>query len=125
MKKLGLLFLLFFAIACQKSGVVDEPKNLIPQDQMARIIAEFAVSEQVSYQTSAGNLETISRYVLASEKVSASAFQESYNYYIASPRELEKILLEAQQIVVDKDPKAKSYIDKKLKEVGSTPAFAR
>lgn len=125
MKKLGLLFLLFFATACQKSGVVDEPKNLIPQDQMARIIAEFAVSEQVSYQTSAGNLETISRYVLASEKVSASAFQESYNYYIASPRELEKILLEAQQIVVDKDPKAKSYIDKKLKEVGSTPAFAR
>lgn len=125
MKKLGLLFLLFFATACQKSGVVDEPKNLIPQDQMARIIAEFAVSEQVSYQTSAGNLETISRYVLASEKVSASAFQESYNYYIASPRVLEKILLEAQQIVVDKDPKAKSYIDKKLKEVGSTPAFAR
>lgn len=125
MKKLGLLFLLLFAIACQKSGAVDQPKNLIPPDQMATIIAEFAVSEQVSYQSSGGNLETISRYVLASHKVSATAFQESYNYYIASPRVLEKILVKAQQIVAEKDPKAKSYIDKKLKEVGSVPAFAR
>lgn len=125
MKKLGLLFILLFAVSCQKSGAVDKPKNLIEPDQMATIIAEFAVSEQVNYQSKGGDLETTSRYVLASQKVTATEFQESYNYYIASPRVLEKILVQAQQIVAEKDPKAKSYIEKKLKEVGSVPIFAR
>ncbi len=115
--------LLFFS--CKESGAVHKPNDLIPPQQMSEIIAQFAISDQATFQNSGGNLEISTRYILNEHKVSAKSFEQSYNYYIASPRLMENILRSAQEIIMEKDPGAKGHIEKKLKEIGQTPYYSK
>lgn len=118
------LLLLFLVLSsCKDSGPVHPPKELVEEEKMAQIIAEFALSDQATFLNSGGNLEISTRYILNQHKVSAKAFEDSYNYYIASPRVMESILSEAQDIIVSQDPAAKAHIKKKLEEIGQTPTF--
>ena len=118
-------FLILFSILVMScSQLIDPPKNLIPKDEMSEIIAEFSVNDQFNNLLPQSDLENATRFVLKNKKVKASDFTESYKYYIASG-DLEEILNDAQKIIVAKDPAAKDYIDKNVKENQNLPAFAR
>lgn len=124
MKKL-IFLLVFTVLACKDSKPVNTPKDLISPSKMSEILVDFAINDQMSYLNSAGNMETGTRYILNKHKVEAKAFYESYNYYIAQPRKMERILSNAQDLLEDQDPKAKEYIEKKLLDNGSVPPYAR
>jgi len=122
MKRLWLIFFSFLMMSC--SELIDPPKNLIAKEEMSEIIAEFALNDQFNNFLPQSDLENATRLVLKRKKIKAQDFTESYKYYIATG-ELEEILNDAQKIILAKDPAAKDYIDKKLKENQNVPAFAR
>ncbi len=109
-------------ISC--SGLLDKPKNLIPKDKMSELIAEFAINEQTLSVSPNTDIENATRFILKQKKIKASDFSESYKYY-TSTGELEKILNNAQEIILNKDPSAKKYIEKKINENKNAPVFER
>lgn len=119
-----LVLILFSLLMVSCSQLIDEPKNLVPKNTMSELIAEFAMNDQVSTVVSTANIEDATRITLKQKNIKATDFVESYKYYIATG-DLEKILNNAQEIVLEKDPAAKKYIEKKLKETEGRPAFAR
>ena len=106
------------------SELIDEPKNLVPKDKMSQVIADFAMNEQLSSVVPNTNLDNATRFTLKQYKIKGDDFVNSYKFYIATG-DLEKILNNAQEIIINKDPAAKSYIEKKIKETKNVPAFAR
>ena len=114
MKRLIYLFVFFsFFVACSK--YVDKPKNLIDKKVMTEIIAELSINDQVSYLYPGKNLESGTRYILQSKNVKPDDFVASYEYYVATQK-LQGIIEDAQQIILDKDPKASEKINKQKKE---------
>ena len=122
MRKLALFLFSLLLMAC--SELINKPKYLIEKDAMAEVLADFAINEQLSLVVQNNNLDNATRYVLQQKKIKGDDFVESYKYYTASG-EIEEILENAQDIVLNKDPAAKIYIEKKLKENINAPAFAR
>ena len=122
MRNWMLMILSFLIMSC--SQLIDEPKNLIPKEKMSEIIAEFAMNEQIGNINPQTDMENATRFTLKKYKIKGIDFSESYKYYIATG-DLEKILNNAQEIILEKDPAAKMYIEKKLKETKNVPAFAR
>ena len=118
------LIFLVFALVMSCSELIDAPKNLIPKDKMSQLVADFALDEQLIINTPNTDLENSTRFDLNKYKVKGVDFTESYKYYLATG-ELEKILTDAQQIILEKDPAAKDFIEKKLKENKNVPSFAR
>ncbi|MBU4538708.1 MAG: DUF4296 domain-containing protein [Weeksellaceae bacterium] len=122
MKNLLFIILSFLMLSC--SELIDPPKNLIAKDKMSELIAEFAMNDQLNNFIPDTNIENATRYALKKENINAADFIESYKFYTATG-EIDKILNNAQEIVLTKDPAAKEYIEKKLKENKNVPAFAR
>lgn len=120
----NLMLLLFSCVMVSCSQLIDEPKNLVPKDKMAELVAQFAMNDQLLSINATINLEDATRITLQQNKISAREFIDSYKYYTATG-DLEKILSNAQEIVLNKDPNAKKYIEKKLNETKGRPAFAR
>ena len=85
--------------------------NESSKDKMAEVIAELAISDQLSIVDSGFNLNNQTIYVFQKAKVKPVDFSESYTYYVARGK-MDQILDEAQKIIIKKDPKAKAYIDK-------------
>ena len=117
-------FLLFSLLMMACSELINEPKNLVPKDKMAEVLAEFAMNEQLNLVLENINLDNATRYTLQQNKIKGNDFVESYKFYTASG-DIEKIIENAQEIVLTKDPASKIYIEKKLKENQNTPAFAK
>ncbi|QOW10976.1 DUF4296 domain-containing protein [Kaistella flava (ex Peng et al. 2021)] len=122
MRKITLVLFSFLMMAC--SQLIDQPKNLVPKDTMSELLADFAINEQLNMVVENTNLDNATRYTLQQKKIKGNDFVESYKYYTATG-DIEKIIDNAQDIVLNKDPKAKIYIEKKLKENKNLPAFAR
>lgn len=116
------LFLACFLMGC--SELIQPPKKLLPKDQMANIIAELALTDQLNNYIPGTNTENAARFVLKEQKIKAADFTESYKYYLATG-ELDKILDNAQQIILDKDPKAADFIKKKNKENKTAPVLEK
>ncbi len=106
------------------SELIDPPKNLVPKDTMAELLAEFALNEQLGMVVSNVNLDNATRFALQQKKVKGNDFVESYKYYTATG-DIEKIMTQAQKIILNKDPAAKEYIEKKIKENKNVPPFVR
>ena len=122
--KLGKMKILFFAmlvILGSCSDAIEKPKNLLSEKEMGTLIAEFAIADQLSFVSSNANQENETRYILKQHKINAKDFKESYIYYTGINK-LDKIFNDAQNTVLEKDPKAKGYIEKKLKETKILPA---
>jgi len=113
MKIIRLIILSFLMLSC--SELIDRPKNLLPKKQMSELIAEFAQTDQLNNYVPGTNMDNATRYILKQHKIKAADFTESYKYYLASG-ELDKILSNAQEIILDKDPKAAEFIQKKDKQ---------
>lgn len=113
MKIIRLIVLSFLIASC--SELIDRPKNLLSKDQMSELIVEFAEADQLNNYISGTNMDNATRFILKKNKIKAADFTESYKYYMASG-ELDKILSNAQEIILDKDPKSAEFIQKKNKE---------
>ena len=122
MKKIVLVLFSFLMMAC--SELINKPKNLISKDTMAQVLAEFAMDEQLTLIVENINLDNATRYTLQKNKIKGDDFVQSYKYYTATS-EIEKILDNAQDIVLNKDPAAKIYIEKELKDNKNAPAVVR
>ncbi|KEY17880.1 DUF4296 domain-containing protein [Kaistella antarctica] len=122
MRKISFLLFSLLMMAC--SELINEPKNLVPKDRMAEVLAEFAMNEQLNLVVENINLDNATRYTLQQNKIKGNDFVESYKFYTASG-DIEKIIENAQEIVLTKDPASKIYIEKKLKENKNLPAFAK
>lgn len=121
MKK-SILILLSILMSC--SQLIDPPKNLIAKDKMSQIVAEFAMNDQINTYIPGTSVENATRMALKEKDLKPTDFTESFKYYTATG-ELEEILNNAQQIILQKDPAAKVYIEKRLKETQNVPPFAR
>ena len=122
MRKFAFVLFSFLMVACTE--LINQPKNLVPKDTMSEVLAEFAMNEQLTVVEQNINLDNATRYTLQQKKIKGNDFVESYKYYTASG-EIEQILNDAQDIIINKDPAAKIYIEKKLKDNKNVPAFAR
>lgn len=116
MKKAVFIFILMCLFSCQ--DYIDKPKNLIPKDQMAEIIADLSINDQATYMYPNTNLEAGTRYVLKSHNVKSEDFVESFKYYVVKQK-MQGITEDAQEILLKKDPKADQYIKDKLKKNGN------
>ena len=123
MRRLLVFFILFLLFSCEK--IVDKPKNLIEKQEMAEIIADFAIYDQTYTVKPDANMELVSRFVLKKHKIDAKTYRDSYKYYISNPEEMDDIFAEAKEIILDKDPKLEDYIEKKRKENPNLPEFLR
>lgn len=117
------LFLAIFTLSCTEA--IEKPKDILSQEKMSEIIADFAINEQ-SY-TIGGNINTenATRFILKKYNIKGQQFADSYKYYMTDPDTMKEILDEAQKIIVSKDPNAEAFINKKLKENSGIPAQAR
>ena len=117
------LFLAIFTLSCTEA--IEKPKDILSQEKMSEIIADFAINEQ-SY-TIGGNINTenATRFILKKYNIKGQLFTDSYKYYMTDPDTMKEILDEAQKIIVSKDPNAEAFINKKLKENSVIPAQAR
>jgi hypothetical protein len=117
------LFLAISTLSCTEA--IEKPKDILSQEKMSEIIADFAINEQ-SY-TIGGNINTenATRFILKKYNIKGQQFTDSYKYYMTDPDTMKEILDEAQKIIVSKDPNAEAFINKKLKENSGIPAQAR
>ena len=122
MKKITLVLFSLLMIAC--SQLINKPKNLVSKDTMSQLFAEFAINDQLTMIVENVNLDNATRYALQQRKIKGNDFVESYKYYTAT-REIQGILENAQEIVINKDPTAKIYIEKKIKENKNVSEFAK
>ena len=113
----------FCVLSCTEA--IKKPDNILPEDKMSEIIADFALNEQ-SY-TIGGNInsENATRFILKKYNIKGELFTESYKYYMTKPETIADIFDKAQEIIKSKDPKAEGFINKKLKEDSDVPAQAR
>ncbi|MFC4686084.1 MAG: hypothetical protein BGO86_04065 [Chryseobacterium sp. 36-9] len=120
-----ILYIMMILCVLSCTEAIEKPKDLISEDKMSEIIADFAVNEQ-SY-TIGGNIdsENATRFILKKYNIKGELFTESYKYYMTKPETIKDIFDKAQDIIQSKDPKAEEYISKKLKESGNVPAQAR
>lgn len=84
------------------------------------MIAEIAIADQMNVITSDYHPEDETKYIFQHHKVKFEDFKESYTYYISN-NDIDPIYDQAQKIVLEKDPKAKIYIEKKIKEQEALP----
>lgn len=117
------LFLAIFTLSCTEA--IEKPKDILSEEKMSEIIADFAINEQ-SY-TIGGNINTenATRFILKKYNIKGQLFTDSYKYYMTDPDTMKEILDEAQKIIVSKDPNAEAFINRKLKENSGIPAQAR
>ena len=112
MRSLAIIILLAL---CSCQSILDKPKNLIPKKDMAMIIAELAMNDQANFINPSGNIEAGTRYILQQHKIKGKDFVDSYQYYILNS-DIQSIYDDAQNIILDKDSKAKTYILEKIKQ---------
>lgn len=122
MKRLSTLFIFLFLISC--SEYVDKPKNLLDKNTMSEIMADLAINDQVTNTFQGKNLESGTRFILKTHNVKADDFVESYKYYVATGK-MNKIVDNAQVILLEKDPKAKGFVEKKSKPDTNLPKLVR
>lgn len=108
MSKWSILILLFI-LSCSK--IIDKPKDLLSKDQMAEMMADFAINDQSYLYNKQDNREAETKYIMQHYKISAATFTNSYTYYI-STGELDDIVDRAQNVLLKKNPKLEGYIKK-------------
>ncbi|MBW7675533.1 DUF4296 domain-containing protein [Chryseobacterium chendengshani] len=122
MKRLITLFMFLFLVSCNE--YVDKPKNLLDKTTMSEIMADLAINDQITNTYQGKNLESGTRYILKTHNVKAQDFTESYKYYVATGK-MNKIVENAQEILLEKDPKAKGFVESKSKPNTNLPKLVR
>ncbi|MCY0969639.1 DUF4296 domain-containing protein [Chryseobacterium wangxinyae] len=122
MRRIFSLFIFMFLVSC--SEYVDKPKNLLDKSKMSEIMADLAINDQVTNTYLGKNLESGTRYILKSHNVKADDFVESYKYYVVTGK-MNKIVDDAQEILLEKDPKARDFVKSKSEPAKEVPKIVR
>lgn len=122
MRKITALFTFLFLVSC--SEYIDKPKNLLDKDTMSEIMADLAINDQVTTTFQGKNLESGTRYILKTHGVKADDFIESYKYYVVKGK-MSQIVDDAKEILLEKDPKAKGFVEGKSKPNTKLPKLER
>jgi len=109
-----LIILLLSLVSCSK--LIDKPKDLLTEDQMAEIIADFAIADQSFNIDINITQQESSRFILKKYKIKGQTFSDSYQYYLVEGNKLDNIFDKAKKIILTKDPKLEEYIKKKTQE---------
>ena len=123
MKYLFYISMIFCVFSCTEA--IEKPKDLLPEDKMSEIIADFAINDQNYTIGNNINSENATRFILKKYKIKGELFTKSYEYYMTKPDVITEILDDAQKIIIAKDPKAETFINKKLKDNPGIPPQAR
>ncbi|WP_124642873.1 MULTISPECIES: DUF4296 domain-containing protein [Amniculibacterium] len=107
MKNWALLLVFTSIFSC--NSILEKPKNLISKDEMTQLLVEMALNDQTNYINPSGNMENGVRYILQKHKIKGKDFTDSYEYYILN-NDIQDIYQDAQDIILEKDPKSKKYI---------------
>lgn len=113
MKNVIFVFLSFLMFSCVNP--IDKPKNLIDENTMAELVAELAINEQMGLASPDFQPDNQTRYLFQQRQITVQNFKDSYTYYVSNNK-IEKIYNKAMKIILEKDPKAKSFIEKREKE---------
>lgn len=113
MKKFFLAFIILMLYSCGE--VINKPKNLLEKKQMAEIIAELSINDQLASVTNNYNPDAQTRNTFKKLNAKPQDFIDSYKYYIAKNK-MKSIYIDAQEIILNKDPKTQNTLDKKIKE---------
>lgn len=108
-KKIILLLSILFLNACSSS--IEKPDNLLSKDEMAAMIADFAIYEQASVIQQSDSLidmNNIGKAVLKYHKMSTNQFLDSYLYYVSKPEDMKTIYDRVNDILLEKDPNLKN-----------------
>lgn len=111
-----------FLVSC--SEYINKPKNLVDKSTMSEILADLAINDQVTFTFQNKNLESGTRYILKNHNVKADDFVESYKYYVVKGK-MSKIVEEAQEILLKKDPKAEDFVKSKMEKNKDLPTLVR
>ena len=122
MKKWVFVFFGLLLLSCNE--YIDKPKNLIPKDKMAEIVADLAINDQVIYIYSNTNLESGTRYILKSHNVKSEDFVASNRYYIVKDK-MKEIIEEAQRLIIEKDPKSENKIKSNTVVIDELPKLEK
>lgn len=122
MKKIILFIILLFISSCE--NFADKPKDLLPQNTMAEIMADMALNDQSTAINTDANLELGTRFILKKFNIKADQFVTSYKYYVVT-KQIPKIATKAQKIIKEKHPEAEKYIDNKLNDTSSDSILVR
>ncbi|AQG82571.1 hypothetical protein AWR27_18445 [Spirosoma montaniterrae] len=97
MQRILTLFLVWVTMACSPPND-DRPDNLIPADQMARILTEIHMAESRISRLSLASTDSanmaykhLEKKIFTKFKVDTAAYTNSYVYYSSHPREMEAI----------------------------------
>lgn len=111
MRKLAGFLLILVLFSC--SDIVDKPKKLVSEQDMAVMIAELAINDQLGILVQGYNAENQTQSTFTQHKIAPKDFLDSYKYYTATNK-IEKIFAKSQEVILEKDPKAKDYILKQI-----------
>jgi Domain of unknown function (DUF4296) len=129
--RLRIFLLTFLLTACSSD---DKPKNLIPQDKMAKILSEIHILEaqinnlHFQHQDSSVYIYQKKRFeIMKTFELDTTSFKVSLKYYLLNPDKMKDIyvevkkLLEAKKKVIEakkaiEDKKKKLIEDKKILE---------
>lgn len=92
-------------IECQ-----NQPNTLLSKDEMAEIIADFAIYNQAYDVNPKQNIDSAGFFVLKKHHITSKIFQENMKYYLKKPEILDEIYNQGQKILIKKNPKLKSLI---------------
>ncbi len=82
-------------------------------------MADLAINDQATFMYPNSNLEAGTRYVLKTHHVKSEDYIESFKYYVVKEK-MNRIVEEAQEILLKKDPKAEKYVNDKMSKTGNT-----
>lgn len=110
------VLLLLVCVSCGK--IVNKPEILIPEKEMASLVADLAINDQMMLVDPKISPSQQAEYIFNQKKIKIKDFRASYQYYLATEK-ISGIFDEAMQIIDKKDPKLKTYIQNKNK--GESP----
>lgn len=90
-----LIIIVLILASCSK--FIEKPKNLLTEDQMAEIIAEFAIADQSFVIDANITQQESSRFILKKFKIKGQTFTDSYQYYLVESK-LDDIFDKAQKL---------------------------
>jgi hypothetical protein len=122
-KFIKLIFLLFLLTACSSD---DKPKNLIPQDKMAKILSEIHILEaqinnlHFQHEDSSVYIYQRKRFELIKTfELDTNSFKVSLKYYLLNPDKMKDIYVEVKKLLEAKKKviEAKKKLEDKKKKL--------